>query len=583
MSKQPSANAQLVEAGQRFSVATGGAVMLVQIKATSVGWYQLRVGADQLQVAEEAARLPGVKLVEAGGGHTLELPQNAVPFVCALGLSRTQLLDGRNGSFRHPLRRLFSHQEVAVEWLLERSGGLLADEPGLGKTSVAAVAVQEAARRQGGGLCVIVGPPYVESVWRRELYALGYVTSPDDVAAARGTRAYEKALSGSLDSGWMFVPFHLAEEWTSFCRVSRAGRVVATVVDEAHWAKNPKSKRGIAMRNIAGLASFRVLLTGTPMGNRPNELWNLLTALDGAGSWGSFHEFRVRYCGAEHSGHGYADTRPTNVEELNQRMKWRYLRRTVKSEGIKLPVFRREPLYVTMTPEISAEYEQLVGKLLGGRGGEELLDALERGVFGKDTLRQMTSLRKFTSRVKIDATVALALDCLEAGHSVLVFAWERAVVQKITAKLCRYAAVAEITGEVLPAERQRRVDAFQLAHDGMPRVLVATGDTLGEGVTLTRASRVIMHDLSWVPSEVLQREARANRIGQDKPVVSTWPLLRNSFDVLLAKHLVSKGDQIERVLGMEEARIAAEVFDGDLRRQTVDAAAMLKSWARGVS
>lgn len=558
------------------------------IKATSVGWYQMRVGANQLQAAEEAARLPGVKLVEANSEYTLELPQNAVPAiqrVLRLLTAARELRHKYDGAYLHPKRRLFAHQEVAVEWLLERGGGLLADDMGLGKSSTAAVAVQEAARRLGGGLRVIVGPPYVESVWRRELCALGYVLSPDDVAAARGTRAYEKALDGSLDSGWMFVPYHLAEEWTSFCRVSRAGRVVATIVDEAHWAKNPKSKRGVAMRNIAGLASFRVLLTGTPMANRPNELWNLLTALDGAGAWGSFHEFRVRYCGAEHSGHGYVDTRPTNVEELKQRMGWRYLRRTAKSEGLNLPAFRREPLYVTMTPEIAAEYERLVGKLLGGRdGGEELLDALERGVFGKDTLRQMTALRKFTSRVKVDATVALTLDCLEAGQSVLVFAWERAVVRKIVAKLRSQAAVAiEITGEVDAVERQRLVDGFQLRQDGVPRVLVATGDTLGEGVTLTRASRVIMHDLSWVPSEVLQREARANRIGQDKPVVSTWPLLRNSFDVLLAKHLVSKGDQIERVLGMEEARIAAEVFDGDLRRQTVDAAAMLKSWARGVS
>ena len=81
------------------------------------------------------------------------------------------------------------------------------------------------------------------------------------------------------------------------------------------------------------------------------------------------------------------------------------------------------------------------------------------------------------------------------------------------------------------------MDGFQLRQDGVSRVLVATGDTLGEGVTLTQASRVIMHDLSWVPSEVLQREARVNRIGQDKPVVSTWPLLRNSFDVLLAQLL----------------------------------------------
>lgn len=552
------------------------------IKATSAGWYQLRVGAEQFQAAEEAAQLPGVKLVEANGEYTLELPENVLAALAAFDLPRSAPQRSA-ATFFWPKRDPFHHQIDAIEWLLERGGGLLADDMGLGKTTSAAVAAQEAARRLGGGLRVVVGPPYVESVWRRELHALGYVLSPDDVAAARGTRAYEKALDGTLDSGWMFVPYHLAEEWTSFCRVSRAGRVVATIVDEAHWAKNPKSKRGIAMRNIAGLASFRVLLTGTPMANRPNELWNLLTALDGAGAWGSFHEFRVRYCGAEHSGHGYVDTRPTNVEELKQRMGWRYLRRTAKSEGLNLPAFRREPLYVTMTPEIAAEYERLVGKLLGGRDGAALLDDLERGVFGKDTLRQMTALRKFTSRMKIDATVALTLDCLEAGQSVLVFAWERAVVRKIVAKLrSQAAATIEITGEVNAAERQRLVDGFQLRQDGVSRVLVATGDTLGEGVTLTQASRVIMHDLSWVPSEVLQREARVNRIGQDKPVVSTWPLLRNSFDVLLAQHLVSKGEQIERVLGMEEARRAADVF-GDLRRQTIDAKAMLKSWARGVN
>lgn len=548
----------------------------------SLGWHQTKLPEDI--DPQPVLHIPGVKFLE--DSRRLVVPANAIETVD--GLLNAQLVLSKKFESVAPIvghrGELYPHQVEAVKWLLRQGGGLLADDMGLGKSRASAVAVESFVRAgHGNMLRLIVGPPYVEAVWRRELHALGFIERPEAMAAARTNSPYEKNLLGSLDSGWMFVPYHLVEAWASFCRVSRAGRVGAVIVDEAHWAKNPKSARGAAARHVSTLATFRVLLTGTPMGNRTAELWNLLTALDGEGAWGSYHTFRVRYCGAVHGGHGYVDVGPTNTEELSKRMAPRYMRRTMDTAGIHLPPFRREGFYVPLESSDATGYAKVVADALNGRPMSEVMSALDSGAFSKDTLRWMTKLRKYTSKVKIPETVDLVADAAEQGVSSVVFVWERATAHRIGKLLsARLPAVHVITGEHAQEHRDRTVRSFATAPPGdFGEVLVATLDVLKEGVTLTRATKVIMHDLSWVPSDVLQAEARVWRIGQDKPVTATWMLLRGSFDVILARHLVRKGDEIEKVMGIDAAARASTVFAGEtFDKQVVDALSMLTTWAR---
>jgi len=101
------------------------------------------------------------------------------------------------------------------------------------------------------------------------------------------------------------------------------------IVDEAHYLKNPKALRtrfilGHRARRPAdsksGIPARRkIFLTGTPICNRPVELWPILHALD-AVAWPNFFKYAERYCGARQqwTGRGYAwDFRgASNLTEL---------------------------------------------------------------------------------------------------------------------------------------------------------------------------------------------------------------------------------------------------------------------------
>jgi SWI/SNF-related matrix-associated actin-dependent regulator 1 of chromatin subfamily A len=551
------------------------------LRLVSRGWwlltYRFEDADDRQNLVDLTSILPGMRLVQDESAPEVvkvEVPANVLP--------TTAFEPYLQSDYSRPLpppiplaeanRPLYPHQAQAALWLLDRQGGLLADDMGLGKTATAATAAVSYRqwRQASDHPILIIGPSYVENVWRRELVALGFLDDPKSMAAARGTQPYEANLAGTLDSGFLFVPYHLMGDWVSFCRLNRKGRPIAVIMDEAHWIKNPKSKRGSAAATASKICEFRVLLTGTPMSNRPSELWNVLSALDGTGVWGSHFEFRTRYCGAMHDGHGYKDMGPTRTKELSARMAERYMRRTATDVDLDLPPFRRETLMVEPTDEMRLNHEDL----MEGWNPATLLEALRDHKLSRDVLRQMTRLRKYTSRCKVYATVDFIKECQSQGQSVVVFVWEKAIANRIAKKVGGIA----IHGDIPVEDRQEGIDWFQ-AEGG---ALVATLDSLKEGVTLTKASRVIMHDLSWVPSDILQAEARVNRIGQTQPVIATWMLIEDSFDVLLASCLSDKAEDIAQVLGIEDAKSMASVFDSKgisgLSSAVVDAEAMIRSW-----
>lgn len=553
----------------------------LEVKPTSQGWYKLRDkhGACLL-LADELRQIPGCDIVVGDGCLDINLPENMLRQVdwtlvpaWVRGVPADDLAAPAQPQLVATARSLYPHQVEAAEWLLRVGGGLLADDMGLGKTSAAAAAVETYAQRMAPSrVRLVVGPGNVEGVWRRELHALGFISHPDAMAAAVGMQAYERNLRGELDSRWLFVPFHLMDKWLHFTRLNRLGGACAVIVDEAHWAKNPKSQRGRATQVASTLADFRVLLTGTPMANRTNELWNVLTALDGARSWGSNFDFRLRYCGTIHDGYGYRDTGPTHVDELRKRMARRYLRRTAKSAGLVLPPFRREIHRMEPTEQELTKFQAGVAKIEPRRLQQAISD-LRAGGFGKDTLQVMTELRKLTSRLKLRATAELVEECLEQGQSVVVFTWERATAEKL-AQAAAAGPSYLITGKIPQVDRERSIHDFQHVTGG---ALFATLDSIKEGVTLTVANRVILHDLSWVPSDVLQAEARVNRIGQTQPVVATWMLMSHSFDAILVDLLTRKAAEIEKVLDIADAAQALAATSG-LETAKLDARKLLESW-----
>lgn len=528
-----------------------------------------------LTVLEGLAELPGVSWVNAPRGCVMEIPRTA----CA----RDGAVDDRGRPIVHPFDRLlfesreiedqffdlstkWHHRDFSLDgsglfrWQREAalkaadSGGLfLADAMGLGKTRSAITAVQ-LANATSTGPCMIIAPGFTVEVWRSELLAMGAIQDPAELCVLSTRNPDAIKIHNGVQ--WIFLHYDIAKDHVRRFHV-QPPRPASCIVDEVHWVKRPQAARTKAVQTLAGLAKFVLCLTGTPMDNRVAELWVPLSLTTGPKTWGSYGAFRRRYAGADNFGHGLVDQEPTHVEELRARMASFYLRRTVKDiPGNTLPSLTRQRLSIPLSDAAREQHDGILSRY----SVEELLQALLHNRAGEETFAVLSELRKLTSKAKIKTTVQHIQSLLDQGESVVCFAWQRSTVERIYRSIqgidrCYF---VNITGAVPQAVRDYQIRMTQAASQSC---LVATYGTLREGVTLTRARSIVIHDLDWKPSTILQAEARVHRIGQRFPCVAYWMTCENSIDTIFAKLLMLKAEHIERTLDIDAPAAAMDELD----------------------
>ena len=186
---------------------------------------------------------------------------------------------------------LFPHQVDGVAFLLGRRRSILADDMGLGKTRQSIIALTEAAPN---GPYLVVVPASVKRNWEREILA----ARPTARVAIVGPDAPPKR---GFD-GWVIVNYDLLAKHAD---ALHAFAWTGVVFDEAHYLKNHTSGRSKLARALIAAAPDAVVhaLTGTPLTNRPRDLFPLLQ-LVGHPMGRSFLSFAKRYCAAEHNGFG---------------------------------------------------------------------------------------------------------------------------------------------------------------------------------------------------------------------------------------------------------------------------------------
>lgn len=392
----------------------------------------------------------------------------------------------------------FAHQAAGVAFLTERFSALLADDMGLGKTAQAIVAAEQAV--DPGARILVVCPASLAGNWKREIQRW----SPG---------AQVSVLDGkvsSFDARWNVVSYDTAKRAGKLHDALLAASWGLLVIDEAHRVKNPKSQRhGFA----AAVKTTRVWqLTGTPMSNRPMDLYGVLK-IGRHDLARSRHGFGVRYCGAFHDGYGWDYSGASNLTELAARTSDWMLRRT-KDEALDLPAKTRSTIAAEV-PERRSAYK---------------------------TIGEMMIARHALAGAKVATTVETALDILEVpGAKVIVFSEYIDVLDALQSALGEH-GVARIDGSVTGSARQAVVDKFQ--GDASVRVFLGQTVAAGEGITLTAASYVIINDLMLVPAQMAQAEDRAHRIGQRSAVSVYYTIGTCALDERLWGMIQGKLDTI---------------------------------------
>ncbi|GIW13981.1 MAG: hypothetical protein KatS3mg062_1420 [Tepidiforma sp.] len=312
---------------------------------------------------------------------------------------------------------------------------------------------------------------------------------------------------------------------------------------------------------ILGQVEDRYLLTGTPVMNRPIELFNLLRAV-GHPLGDDYVDFGKRYCAGFKDTYGWDFSGASNLEELKARTEGTILARR-KEEVLDLPPKLRTTLDVELD---RARYRAMTEELV--HLAREQYEQNGGNVRWNELLPVFSKLRHAIAKDKAKHTAALVEDTLAGGEKAIVFTNFTAVADMLQKHFGD--AAVRLTGETGQAARQEAVDRFQ--ED--PAVKVSIGNLLaaGTGITLTAATQVFFNDLDWVPANHLQAEDRAYRIGQQKMVNVyyvtapgtlddvVWGVLERKLAVLEALDYTKRGAE-----GAETGRVNEEVLERLLR------------------
>ena len=403
------------------------------------------------------------------------------------------------------------YQLEGIEFAMNRRATLIADEMGLGKT-IQAIGVMNAHPELYTVL--IVCPASLRINWAREIDR--WLISPCvDVLIVNYDILHKYE--------WGKKTFDLL------------------IMDESHYLKNKSAKRSRLARTIK--AKHRILLTGTPILNRPVELWHQLHILDPI-AWPlkSYGQYTHRYCAAHRTRWGMDVSGASNLGELNERIKPLMIRR-LKSEVLKdLPAKRRQIIELS-TDGVSAD-------LLDRMTAMDTEIEYAAKVKGLDEAMRVAFIDTATVRhevalAKVHLAIEFIKEALESSEKVVVFAHHRDVLQELYDGLLDYNPTV-VHGSVSQYHRQAAVDRFQ-NEDGC-RVFIGQIQAAGVGITLTAASHVIFVELDWTPGMVSQAEDRCHRIGQKDSVLVQHLVLDGTLDAKIAKALIKKQSIIDRAI-----------------------------------
>ena len=442
---------------------------------------------------------------------------------------------------------LFPHQVEGVTFLLGRRRAILADDMGLGKTRQAIVAISE---MEPEGPYLVICPASVKHNWAREIEAV----RPDVDVATVGPND-----PPDVDwAGWVIVNYDILKK--------HLDRLVmydwkGMVFDEAHYLKNHTSQRSKYCRQIVGAANDPIVyaLTGTPLTNRPRDLFPLLQ-LANHPMGRSFLSFAKRYCDAYQNGYGWVTDGASNLEDLTLQIRGVMLRRN-KNEVLDLPPKLRTYLDVevpkkTVKKETEKAFELLMQGRMAQRQGREGI----AGRAGSDRGRLvaiLSTLRRKLAVAKTKTTIEFIQNALDQGEKVLVFSCFDEPLQKIHEHF--EDASVLLTGATPAGKRQALVDRFQ--EDKAVRVFTANIQAGGVGLNLTAARQVVFNDLDWVPANHYQAEDRAYRIGQTGAVQVSYMVAQGTIDGFVQTVLDTKAALVDSVI---EGRALDQVGGGDV-------------------
>ncbi|WP_139820978.1 DEAD/DEAH box helicase [Krasilnikoviella flava] len=432
------------------------------------------------------------------------------------------------GAMRVPLR---GYQEFGARFVLNQGRALLGDEMGLGKT-VQALAVMAHLTAQGEGRFLVVCPASLLANWAREV---------EDRTSLTSHRMHGEGRAGAI-AAWESRGGVGLTTFEGLAHVPDVGDVALVVVDEAHYVKNPRTRRSRAVGRWARRVWRVLFLTGTPMDNRLEDFLELVRMLQ--------PDLVAQLPG--HLGLLGPDAFRRVVAPV-------YLRRNQEDVLVELPEIIAADDWVDLTAADDRAYRDAVaaGNLMAMRRA-----AWVAGADGD-----------FRACAKLTRLLEIVDEARDEGRGVVVFSTFRDVLDTVVTVLGSRGVPVHgpLTGDVPVAERMGLVDGF-VSDDDAP-VLVAQIAVGGTGLNLQAASVVVLCEPQLTPAAEDQAVARLHRMGQVRTVRAHRLLAEDGVDERVVELLAGKQkvfDEYVRTSSVAAAAVSAvDVTVGALARDVV--------------
>jgi superfamily II DNA or RNA helicase len=446
---------------------------------------------------------------------------------------------------------LYAYQVRGALFAAYRGRCILGDDMGLGKTVQALAAAEVLAQERGIERVLVVAPASVKYQWETEIRK--FTERPVQVIEGAQEQRHGQYTQPTF---YRLINYELVLRDLDPLNAWQADLVI---LDEAQRIKNWETKISRAVKRLR--SRYALVLTGTPLENKLEELYSIVQFIDDRRLGPPFqflHEHRV----IDERGKllGYR-----NLDKLRDKLAPILLRRTRSEVLGQLPARTDNTVFVEMTGAQRGPYSEqcaTLARLLQKKYATEV--DRRRVLCCLANLRMLcdsTFLYDKQTHVspKLEEFAELIREVLtEGGHKAVVFSQWEVMLRETAAVLDRLGiGYTLFSGDVPGRERRQLLERFR--SDAACRVFLST-DAGGTGLNLQAADTVINLEVPWNPAVLEQRIARVHRLGQHRPVRVLNLVTRNSIEERVLKTIDLKRTLFEGFFEGTSAEVSFEAL-----------------------
>lgn len=426
---------------------------------------------------------------------------------------------------------LFPFQREGVAFIENHNGrALIADEMGLGKTIQALAWLQLHRNKRP---IIIVVPASLKLNWLKEVNA--WLPSPD-VIILYGTSPY------LVNNDIIIINYDILSEWAP---VLRNVNPQVLILDEVHYIKSNRAKRTKAAKLLGRGIPHVIALSGTPIINRPVEMYNALKIIDPT-LFPDLWCYVQRYCNAHRNQFGWDFSGVSHSEELHNLLTTSVMIRRLKRDVLKeLPdkIHAFVPMEIDNRSTYAEAEDDFISFIQTTKGNEAARRASNAEAFAK-----IETLKQLAVRGKLKMAINWIETFLETDNKLVLFAHHTEIIDHITKHFNKIAV--RYDGTMSGVQKEIAKDAFQQNEN--IRLFVGNMKAAGVGITLTAASNVAFLELPWTPGDLDQCIDRCHRIGQKDNVTVHYLLAINTIEERISRMIDSK------------RKVTKAIIDGDV-------------------